>query len=117
MQHDEFVHAYKTGAIKVDVDHSKALHVANGWEKLPQRFRTAHVFWTSAWLVTIPAAAAAAVMHSWWAGALILVVLLPTLFTGAKRSAAKHVLDYAVENDVFYSYVIEYDVLRIRPKS
>src|SRR6476620_10243389 len=117
MQHDEFVHAYKTGTIEVDVDGKKALQVANGWEKLPHQFRSAHVFWTSAWLLSIPAAAAAAFLYSWWAGTLILVVLTPLLFAATKRSAALHVRDYAMESEFFYSYAMENGIIRVRQKS
>src|SRR5688500_13772507 len=117
MQHDEFVHAYKTGTIVVDVDRSKALQVANAWEKLPHQFRAAHVFWSCAWLLTIPAAFAAAFLHSWWAGTLILVVLTPAFFYATKKSAALHVIDYAVESAYFYSYALENSVIRVRQKS
>jgi hypothetical protein len=117
MQHDEFVHAYKTGTIEVDVDRAKALQVANAWEKLPHQFRSAHVFWSSAWLLTIPAALVAAFLYAWWAGTLILVVVTPALYAATKRSAALHVLDYAVESSVFYEYALENGVISIREKT
>jgi ABC-type spermidine/putrescine transport system permease subunit I len=116
MQHAEFVHAYKTGTIQVDVDRSKAFQIANAWEKLPHQFRSAHVFWSCAWLLTVPAALAAAFLHSWWAGTLILVVLMPALYNATKRSAALHVIDYAVESGFFYSYALENNIIRIRQK-
>jgi hypothetical protein len=116
MQHDEFVHAYKTRTIEVDVDRSKALQVANAWEKLPHQFRAAHVFWSCAWLLTIPMAVAAAFLYTWWAGTLILLVLTPALYAATKRSAALHVLDYAVESSVFYEYAVENSVISIRQK-
>ena len=116
MQHDEFVRLYKLGTIKVDVDRKKALQIANAWEKLPHQFRSAHVFWTCSWLLCIPAAVAAAFLYSWWAGTLILVVLMPLLYNATKRSAALHVLDYAVESAFFYSYALENNIIRIQQK-
>ena len=117
MQYIEFAEAYKRGRLAVDVDHTKALHIANASDGLPPRFRYMHIFWTCAWLTTIPAAIAAAVIYAWWAGALIFAVLLPALFTVAKFSAARQVVRYAVENNVFYEYVVDHDVIRIRRKS
>jgi hypothetical protein len=116
MHHDDFRDAYKRGTVEVDVNQSKALEIANAWEKLPHRFRSAHVFWTCGWLLTIPASFAAAFLYSWWAGALILFVLMPALYTATKKSAALHIIEYAVESSVFYSYALENNVIRIRPK-
>ena len=117
MQHNEFVEAYKRGTVVVDVDRSKALQIANAWDKVPYRFRSAHVFWSCAWLLTIPAAFAAAFFYKWWAGALILVVLTPALFTATKKSAALHVIEYAVESSAFYLYALDNSVISIRQKS
>ena len=116
MEHTEFVEAYNRGTVEVDVDRTKALQIANAWEKVPHRFRAAHVFWTCAWLLTIPASFVVAFLHSWWAGAIVLFVLMPALFAATKKSAALHVIDYAVESSVFYSYAVENGVLSIRPK-
>ena len=86
MEHDEFVEGLKRGTVAVDVDRNKALQIANAWEKLPHRFRSAHVFWTSAWLLTIPAAFVAAFLYKWWAGVIILLVVTPALFAATKKS-------------------------------
>ena len=117
MQHTEFVEAYKRGTVTVDVDRSKALQIANAWENVPYRFRSAHVFWSCAWLLTIPGAFAAAFFYAWWAGALVLLVLTPALFAATKQSAALHVIEYAVESSAFYSYALDNSVISIRQKS
>ena len=117
MQHTEFVDAFKRGTVAVDVDRSKALQVANAWENVPHRFRAAHVFWSCAWLLTIPAAFAAAFLYKWWAGALILFVLTPALFSATKKSAALHIIEYAVESSAFYSYAVDNSIISIRQKS
>jgi hypothetical protein len=117
LQHTEFVEGLKRGTVKVDVDRTKALQIANAWEKVPHGFRSAHVFWTCAWLLTIPASFAAAFLYAWWAGTLILVLLTPTLFVATKKSAALHVIEYAVESSVFYSYAVDNNVISIRQKS
>jgi hypothetical protein len=116
MQHTEFTDAYQRGTIEVDVDRSKALHVANAWEKLPHQFRSAHVFWSAAWLLMIPVSIAAAFLHSWWSATLILFVLMPMLYAATKRSAALHVIDYAVESRVFYEHAMENGVISVRQK-
>ena len=117
MQHTEFADAYRRGAIAVDVDHSKALQIANASDGLPPRFRYTHIFWTCAWLSTLPAGIAAGLVHSWWAGGLVFLVLLPAMFTAAKMSAARQLIRYAVENSLFYDYVVDYDAIRIRRKA
>ena len=116
MEHPEFVNAYRRGAVDVDVDRTKALQLANAWEKLPHQFRTAHLFWTWSWLLAIPAAFAAAFFYAWWAGALILFLVMPALFAAARKSAALHVIDYAVESSAFYSYAVENGLIRVREK-
>ena len=116
MEHIEFAEAYRRGRLAVDVDHSKALQIANMSDGLPPRARYMHIFWTCAWLTTIPAAIAVAVLHAWWMGAIIFAVLMPALFTIAKMSAARQLLRYAVENHVYYAYLIDHDVIRIRRK-
>ena len=97
------------------MDRAKAFQIANAWEKLPLRFRHAHVFWSCAWLLTIPASFAAA-FYAWWAGALILLVLTPALFAASKKAAALYVVDYAVESSVFYAYAVENGVISVRQK-
>src|SRR4051812_9342360 len=116
MQHTEFVDAYRRGTVAVDVDRKKAYQLANAWEKLPHQFRTAHLFWTWSWMLSIPAAFAAAFLYTWWAGTIVLFIVTPALFTAAKKSAALHVIDYAVESSVFYSYAVENGIIRIREK-
>jgi hypothetical protein len=116
MLHPDFIHEYKTGTIAVDVDSRKALQLANASAELPRRFRSAHVFWSSAWLLTIPLALVAAFLYTWWAGTLILLVLTPALYAAAKKSAARHVRDYAVESSVFYEYALENGIISVRRK-
>lgn len=116
MQHSEFVEGLRRGTVAVDVDRSKALQIANAWEKVPHRFRAAHVFWSCAWLLTIPAAFAVAFLYRWWAGAIVLLVITPALFAATKKSAAMHVVDYAVESSAFYSHAVENNVISIRQK-
>jgi hypothetical protein len=116
MEHIEFTEAYRRGRLAVDVDHSKALQIANTSDGLPNRFRYMHIFWTCAWLSTIPAAVVAAIIYAWWAGALVFAVLMPAMFTAAKMAAARQVIRYAVENSVFYDYVVDHEVIRVRRK-
>ena len=65
----------------------------------------------------IPGAFVVAFLHSWWAGTLVLLVLTPALYAATKKSAALHVIEYAVESSVFYSYAVENSVISVRPKT
>ena len=116
VQHTDFVDGYRRGTIQIDVDRSKAMRIANAADELPAEFRSSHRLWSAAWLLAIPVAFAAAFLHSWWAGALILFVVMPALYTATKRSAAQHVIAYAVKSSAFYSYAVENGVIRIRQK-
>ena len=41
---------------------------------------------------------------------------VPALYAATKKSAALHVIEYAVESSVFYSYAVENGVISIRQK-
>lgn len=64
----------------------------------------------------VPLALAAAFLYAWWAGTLILIVVTPAIYAVTKKSAALHVLDYAVDSSVFYEYALENGIISIRRK-
>ena len=116
MEHEEFISGLRGRRIEVDVDRSKALEIANAKTILPARFQREYLWWTTAWLLTLPVALIAGIFVKWWAGLLVLLFLTPALFRQTNRRAKRFVIDYAVENGVFYSYAIDNDVIRVRQK-
>ena len=115
MEHSEFVRSWNAGTLEVDVDRSKALQIA-GSAMLPKRYQFAHIFWIWVWILSIPAAFAVMYFYRWWAGLLMLFVLTPILSKSAKKSAMQFMIDHALEDADFFTFAIEKDVIRVRPK-
>ena len=115
MEHSEFVQAWNSGKIEIDVDRSKALQIA-GSNILPKRYQFANIFWAWVWIVSIPASFAVMYFYSWWMGFLMLFVLTPVLSKSTKKSAMQFIIDHAIENPDFYAFVVEREVIQIRPK-
>jgi len=112
--HDEFIGAWKNGKIKIDVDRSKALRAANS-DSLPKRYRAAHVFWSTVWLLTIPLGIGL-VFYKWWVGLLILFVASPVIANATKTSAMQFMIDYALESEDFYNHAINEGIIRVSEK-
>jgi len=117
MEHGEFVQAWNTGKLLVDVDRTKALYIAGAKNLLPNRYRYAHIFWSWIWILTIPAAFVVMYYYTWWAGLLILFFVTPIISKATKRSAMQFMIDYALENPAFYAAAVEKGVIRVRFKT
>ena len=115
MEHSEFVRRWGQGELLVDVSSGAALSVA-GSKLLPRRYRVAHHFWSTVWLLTIPAAIAIMLFYKWWVGVLILVFLTPALYRAVRRSAMQFMIDYALESPDFYRLALEKGILTVRTK-
>ncbi len=111
MNHEEFVEKYQQGLLKVHVNESAALKIANS-RVLPKRYQAAHIFWCWIWLLTIPAGIYLIIWVNLWAGIGVLI-LGPIIKKAVKRSASEFILDYALENERFYNAVVESKTLRI----
>jgi hypothetical protein len=116
VEHEEFISGWRAKRVEVDVDRSKALEIANAKTILPARSQREYLWWTTAWLLTLPVALIAGIVIKWWAGLLIVLFVTPALFRQTNKRAKKFVIDYALENGVFYSYAIDHDVIRVRQK-
>jgi hypothetical protein len=116
VEHDEFISCRRAGRVDVEIDRSKALEIANAKTTLPARYQREYMWWTVAWLSTLPAAAVAAFFVKWWIGLLVLLFLTPALFRTANRRVMQFIIDYAVENAAFYAYAVENNVIRVRTK-
>lgn len=115
MDHSEFVRLWNEGKLEIDVDRSKALQIANS-KMLPKRYQVAHLFWSWAWILSIPAAFAVMYFYRWWAGLLLLVFLTPALTSSTKKSAMQYMIDHSIENPEFYQFAASEGVIRVRQK-
>lgn len=111
MNHEEFVEKYNKGLLKVHVNESDALKIANS-KVLPKRFQAAHIFWCWIWLLTIPAGICLIIWVNLWAGIGVLI-LGPIIKKAVKRSASEFVLEYALDNEEFYNIIVKSKTLRI----
>jgi hypothetical protein len=116
MEHQEFISNWRAKRVEVDVDRAKALEIANAKTVLPARYQQEYLWWTAAWLLTLPAALAAAVFLKWWVGLVVLLFLTPALFKATNKRAKRFMIDYALENGDFYSYAVDCEVIRVRQK-
>jgi hypothetical protein len=116
MEHQEFISNWRAKQVEVEVDRARALEIANAKTILPARYQQEYLWWTAAWLLTIPAALIAAVFVKWWVGLLVLLFLTPALFKQTNQRVKRYMIDYALENRDFYSYLIDNGVIQVRQK-
>lgn len=115
LSHSSFIDAWKNGKIKIDVDRRKALRIANS-DALPKRYRAAHIFWSTVWLLTIPLGTGL-IFYKWWIGLLVLFVVSPSIANATKTSAMQFMIDHALENEDFYARAIQDGVIHVSEKS
>lgn len=116
MEHKTFKGEWQAGRLSVDVDRSLALQVANS-DILPRRYQFAHIFWSWAWILSIPAALAVMYFVKWWVGMLMLFSLTPLLSKSTKTSSMQFMIDHALESPDFYEWAVENKLLIISPKA
>jgi len=116
LEHSEFILAWKSGKLAVDVDRSKALRIANS-KILPKRYQLAHIFWSWIWILSIPAAVAVMYFYTWWVGLLILFVVTPLISSATKKTAMQFMIDHALEDPQFFLFAVSEGVIRLRQKS
>jgi hypothetical protein len=111
MTHDEFVKAYKSGQITAAVNRRLALRSMKS-PYVAKRYKTAHLFWTWIWFLSIPAGILLMIFVKWWIGLLVFIIgfLLPRAI---KESSTQFVLEQALEDEKFYQFAIEEGLLVI----
>ncbi len=117
MEHEEFVSSLRARRVEVEVDRAKALEIANAKDVFPASYHRQHLWWTAAWLATLPVAAFAGFFVKWWAGVLVLLFVTPALFRATNKRAMRFTIDYAIENSTFYAYALDHQIIRVRSKA
>lgn len=113
MNHSDFVHEWKQGTLKVDVDRKLAVQVANQ-KRLPARFQRAYEFWNWVSFLAFPGAFVIWYFFTWWAGLLVFFVIAPALSKATNKSAAQFMIDGSIDDADFYNYVYSEGVIRLR---
>jgi len=111
MIHDEFVNAYKSGQITVAVNRRFALRSMSS-PYVAKRYKTAHLFWTWIWFLSIPTGIVLIIFVKWWIGLIVLIIgfLLPRAI---QESSTGFVLEQALEDKEFYQFAIDEGLLVI----
>ena len=116
MQHSDFVSAWRAGTLQIHVERAKALQLITDPAVVPERTRRAHLLWTLAWILSVPAAIAVWFFYTWWAGAILLLTLTPALGTSTRKAARKLMIDKALADSTFYEYAVESGVIHVKEK-
>ncbi len=111
MTHQEFIRVYKSGQITVGVNRSLSLRLMRT-PFIPKRYRAAYLFWSWIMMLSFPAGIIVVILVKWWAGVMLIVFGL-ALFFPIRKSACEFVLEHALEDEEFYKWAVESDVLNI----
>ena len=108
MTYEQFREGRLKGSVVAGIDKSVAIRAV---ELLPKRYTFSHYFWTWAWFLSIPVFIAVAIFAKWWIGLLLLVVVTPMIYSAVKDSAAQFVMEHAENNEEFFNYLVENDLI------
>ena len=103
MQYAEFLELRRRGEVEAGISTNFALRLG---EYLPARYQYAVVFWNVMGFVTLLCGIASIFLVKWWVGILVVVFVAPLIFAANKRSAVKHVLTHAEENEDFFNLLV-----------
>lgn len=112
--HPDFVSAYKSGLIKVLVESSLAVRIANS-PLLPANYRAAHIFWSWVAFLLIPYSLYFTVFRIWWLGLFLLFCVFPAVWRGVKTTAQQWVLEFSLKDADFYSKALMLGAIIIKP--
>ena len=112
--HPDFVSAYKSGLIKVLIDSSLAVRIANS-PLLPANYRAAHIFWSWVAVLFIPFSLYLTVFKIWWLGLLLLFFAPSAIWRAMKTTAQQWVLEFSLEDATFYSKALTLGAIIIKP--
>jgi hypothetical protein len=111
MTHADFVQGFRQGRLGVRINKTFALS-SLGDSRPARRFQWLNMAWTTAWVLTLPAAGACWVWVGGWLGAsvLLLGVVFPVRF---RKSASRYLLEQAMEDSRFFDEVQNAYVLSV----
>jgi hypothetical protein len=109
MTYQEYKSLRARGCVSAGIDHSTALKLV--WQ-LPKRYQYANLVWSWIWMLSIPGFICVSIFVKWWAGLVLLFIVTPAIMRATKATTAQHVLEYAEENEEFFNYLLEKDVIR-----
>ena len=78
---------------------------------LPKRYQRAQMFWLWIGILSIPLSVLLMIFTKWWIGLLVVLFVTPAIFKANMKSALQFVLDYAHEDEKFFNYLLESDLL------
>jgi hypothetical protein len=112
ISHKEFVQKYRGRGIEVLVNRSLALRTISA-RYVPNRYYYAHTFWSWVWFLLIPTGIILIFTKGLLPGMGVLI-LSALVGSATKKSACQFMIDYALENEVFYKFCVEGKVLIIK---
>lgn len=108
MDYREYKRLKSKGLISSGIPPSVAFRLIRS---LPTRYKYTHIFFTWAWMLSIPAAIVLMIHTEWWVGLLVLFFITPAIFSGNKQSAIDSVLEYAEDNKEYYDFLVSKGLL------
>jgi hypothetical protein len=112
MTYTEYKRLRSEGKILAGISNSDAIRLI---EYLPKRYQYAHLFWSWVWMLSIPGFIAVSIFYRWWIGLLMLFIVTPMISRAIKKSAAEFVLEHAEGDAEFFSYLVEKNLLILKP--
>ena len=111
MNHQEFIHSYKSGRIEAYVNQRAAMifidsPAVSKWY-LPGRLLRMWIV-----ILSIPAAIISLIWVKWWIGLVILIIAC-SLPTTIKRYSPRFVLENAIKDKDFFNLAMNQGVIRI----
>jgi len=111
LKYEEFKINRANGTIIAGIDNSIAMRLI---DRLPKKYQYAHLFWSWVWMLSIFGFIAVSIFYKWWLGILLLLFITPTLFSSAKKAAAKFVLQHAEDDREFFDFLVSNELLIFR---
>jgi hypothetical protein len=104
MQYSVYKELRRNGKIEAGISSNIALRLG---EYLPNRYQYAVAFWNVIGFASIIVGIAVMYFVRWWLGLAIIFLVAPVIFAASKRSAIKHVLAHAEDNEDFFDFLVQ----------
>lgn len=111
MNYETYISLRSEGKICAGIRDSDALRVG---QYLPKKYQGAVGCWNIVTVLSIPAAIALMIFYKWWLGLIVLLVVPVIIFKANKKSAVNFVLKHAEEDQEFFDFLVENDLLIFR---